>query len=504
MENPFEVLGIEDITKEQQIRELEDRLRELKDLKKHMLGKHIKGTFGIQYRLSNINGKIEEYLNEQYNLGLNPNKKFFSKEDLDKLYGTIFEEQDERFKIFQAMNPEEQAVMRRGIRVMHNAFAEQAGKVNRDISEYTTILSEYRKNPNNSKAGAALNDLYLKKKYEDKVVQVAGRIAETLPKPERIEASTIFYDALTTDSEYQQLTSAYNMIATVEARQDLIPEKYVKRRMVDTSGLLVMDEEYIEKLLERDEQYYSEFIKTRKFGKESRYRMGYAENQQHDYGWGIVLTDPRFLIENEPVDTPDFKGKLTVENIGYFTEESLFTKRQHTKERRVEIKIDDAKRQEMLSRYRIDPTKAPFATLREYEWKYEATKNLFDRIYKVTKTDTEGRITSSIVFSPIVKRDIEKKEGLDFIRDVYFSEYMLGLARQNGGYAGQLLKSPRGYSVSNKYSYEEIASAVLFDRGTEGYISDRRDDRNITYPRATKEDFVRLMNQSERTREEYE
>ena len=504
MENPFQILGITNITREQEVDILRRRLEELDRLEQS--GQDLKQTRGVlsrsEYSLIGKSTEIEDYLNERFILGLSPDKKFFSKKDLEKLFERL-SDLESKIEVDPKARGFKRKVSFSGIQAkrLSQSLSEQFSKIKSESKEYSTILKNFEKGPENPQYLDALDDLYIRYIYESKVIKIAAQVASKLEATEHIEKDYTFIQALRDNSQYQQLCSAYNKVGTVQARRDLIPEMYVKSRMADTSGITVPKDAYVRTLVRREKKFKKDFENARNMTMSERYQNGIPENQEHDYGWGIVLKDSTFLMKDEPVDNPIFQGKITVENIGSFTEESMFNARRYMRERNVNTSINHLQRNDDSDRrYTLDISKSHFKKIREYAWFYEATKTLYDYIYKVTKTDNTGRTSTDIVFSPLIARDLQSQENLEFVKNIYFSDYMLGIAKQNGGYAGRIIKSPEGLSISNEYSDDEIASAVLFDRGLRGNILDCRGKNKVPYYNANKQDFLNLINRAERTR----
>ena len=204
-------------------------------------------------------------------------------------------------------------------------------------------------------------------------------------------------------------------------------------------------------------------------------------------------------MDNEPVNTPIFKGRITVENLGAFTEHSLFQKRKHDREKAIRVR-NRAKTKHSIFKKKLEK-KPEQKVIREYYYRSEACKILTDNILRVTKTDTQGKTSTDIIFSPLSETGMRGSSLSEFIKNVYLSDYMLDIAKQNGGYAGRIIKNDYGYYVSNIYNFEEIGSAILFQNGQMGDIMDNRDpEKRKKYTDVTKGKFLELINQ-ERNRE---
>ena len=57
--------------------------------------------------------------------------------------------------------------------------------------------------------------------------------------------------------------------------------------------------------------------------------------------------------------------------------------------------------------------------------------------------------------------------------NIYFSDYMLDIAEKNGGFAGNIERDGNGLSISTAYSQDEIASAILYQSGAMGRVTNR-------------------------------
>ena len=235
---------------------------------------------------------------------------------------------------------------------------------------------------------------------------------------------------------------------------------------------------------------------------DERFEKQMTENQNHDYGWGIVLTTPRKIMDNEPVNTPIFKGRITVEHLGAFSEHSLFRKRKYARERAIMVR-ERAKTKHGIFKKKLEK-KPEQKVIREYYYKNEACKILKDDILRITKTDTQGKTSTDIIFSPVTEFGKRGSSLSEFIKNVYLSDYMLDIAKQNGGYAGRIIKNDYGYYVSNAYNFEEIGSAILFQNDQKGDILDNRNpEKRKKYTDVTKGKFLELINQERKREREF-
>lgn len=486
MKNPFEILKIdENFTFEDELNFLQKKLDEIKKIKSNydeLKSGIVINTFS-KYR---IGGKsIEESLNERFILELKTDKKFFSKDEYEKMIELIQKQNDNLGHTYD--NDE--------IKLLKSCIGNQILNLRDEELKYN-ILSTYKKDPNNQENIEKIHDLFIKIKFEEAVINLAKRI--NIPHIKKIKIDSTFLEELTNNFEYKNLRSAYESIATSEKRNDIIPEKYVKSRNEDPSGILVINPEYVEYLIKNERQYAQ---KMQAHKDKSISKKTYEEipvNQNHDHAWGIILEDPKCCIKNDDVDTPIFKGKISVEKLGYFSEQSLFVKRKYQLEQKQKKNISKVAKFGKDIKFNKVQSKN---SMREYYYKNVPIKQLYDNIYRVTKTDTEGRIRTDIVFSPITIEQMQNPNMRSFIKNVYFSNYMLDIAKQNGGYAGQLLQSSKGLSISNKYSTDEIASAILFDSNIAGNIVDLRGNEEKRYQNVNKNNFLRILKEKERIKQ---
>lgn len=493
MENPFQTLGVDFFSREKidlEVEILEKRLEELLKIRAIHEERFREHLVRGMSRYSISGNTLEASLNERFILGLPTDKKFFDAEEIKFLSDKI-----EHLKSEEKQTPDKIQEER----TINQSLVEQSGKLRIDIKEYTRALEAYRNNPNSKEALEDVIDLYIKTRFEQAVIDLSQEISKGLPPVKNVGKYQTLELALITNPRYKELLGAYNKISTPEARKELVPEIYVLNRNADTSGIVTIPDKEVDRLLEQEEKYYQEWI-------EDRAKGNFPKNQNHEHAWGIVLTKPSFLMKDEPIDTPIFQGKISVECIGNFTEASLFKKVKNTNqkvsERRARTTIRKPQRLKL-----VNPMKKPKeeVSMRDRYYEYKASKLLYDSIYRVTKTDNKGITTTSIVFSPLTLSNISHGDvNRDFIKNVYFSDYMLDLAKQNGGYAGQIIESSKGVSISNAYSQDEIAAAILFDHGIKGSIVDNRGKDKVQYNNVTRRDFLRILNigEREKTRDE--
>lgn len=540
MENPFWVLGINDkgIDIEKAVAELKGKLAELNTLdifyqeefRKKYSAFRSNNSYAIR-KSKNVN--IRDFYNERYILGLSLDKKYFSKKEFFDMIKQAKElEQQARELEQQARALEQQAqksdnqkakelkqqaqelkgqaqVCKNKSKIYNQSIKEQSSSIRDERTRMTKLLELYQSNPDDPNIRTRIEDEYVSLKFENVFMNLVDNLRLDTSKTES------FIEILQSYSGYRRILDAYNRIATAEAREDLVSEVYVKKRI--DNPVSAISEENVRRITGKDKQYYHQYIEDLFKSNSQREREKATENQNHQYGWGIILTNPFYLLKDEPIDTPIFKGKITVENIGRFTEESFFRKvrmkNESRNKRRNNTKIKGIKNTllgklknflTMKAKDMVDSNEAQQPKyIRDYYYSYRASKTLYDEIYRVTKTDTEGKTRTQIVFSPITEKSIGRDVSIDFLKNVYFSDDMLDLARQNGGYAGEVFPAKNGrYKVYNDHPNceEQIGAAILFDRGFRGSIVDRRNDRNDEYLKSYKGDFLKLVSGKERTR----
>ena len=359
---------------------------------------------------------------------------------------------------------------------------------------------------NNPKDISAMLDVLISIRYKERIIELANYLADNLSNNGIIHERKEFRESLNSSKSFKQLQSIYNQVATQEKRNELVPEMYIKKKMSDTTQFSTITKDTVERLLDREEAYSKQFLdnimSSEYINPEERFKNKIPENQEHDYGWGIVLTKPRKIMDNEPVNTPIFKGRITVEHLVAFSEHSLFRKRKYARERAIMVR-ERAKTKNGIFKKKLEK-KPEQKVIREYYYKNEACKILKDDILRITKTDTQGKTSTDIIFSPVTEFGKRGSSLSEFIKNVYLSDYMLDIAKQNGGYAGRIIKNDYGYYVSNVYNFEEIGSAILFQNDQKGDILDNRNpEKRKKYTDVTKGKFLELINQERKREREF-
>lgn len=361
---------------------------------------------------------------------------------------------------------------------------------------------------NDPKDDSRMMNVLLEIRYGELKISIAKELAKRVSENGLIIDEQQFHNLMLTSSPYEQIKRIYEQVATKEKRDELIPELYVRKNMSDMSEVMIIGEDAVKRLVDKEHRYSAEYfndLAARLDGTKDRISEPVLENQNHDYAWGMVLDAPQVVMDNEPIDTPIFKGRIKVEKLGSFTEKSLFKKSKYARE------IDTRARQRakvrtktgFLSRLRMkhgdeDRSETP-QTMREQFYLHEAKKTCLDNIWRVTKTGIDGKMASYIIFTPLEYLGSRGSELFDFVKNIYLSDYMLNIAMQNGGYAGRVHKNDDGFSISTIYNQEEIASAVLFRHGQRGDIYDCRNrEKKVRHPDKTVEDFMGLVNSKKR------
>ncbi len=472
----------------------------------------------------NIGQKVETLLAIRFALGLKLDRIVMEKNEVDFLdelneqEKTSSTKQEKATKVsLQLEDKEDSSESENGVEP--EITEEQKEKYNRMYLISTILLSDmiqkidkarhdFFKDTNEPRDISKMLDVFIEIKYKEKVLELAGMLAQTMRESGKAYTEEQFQTALTTSKPYTQLAELYEEVSTQDKRNMLIPEHFVNSSMSNSHELKIGNPKRIEQLLKREEKHELEYMQNvRRIKKDPSLmeKEKIAVNQNHDYSWGIVLQKPQYMLLNEPVDTPIFKGHITVENIGSFSELSLFRKRKFEYEKKKDIspKGDIRRKQETFSRLRMkrNEVSTENRTMRSYLYKHEASKVLADNLLKVTKVDTDGRISKRIIISPVQYTGREGSEYKEFLKNVYFSDYVLDVAASNGGYAGRIEHNPNGFFVSNKYNEDEISSAYLFATGKAGTILDNRDRNNrVRYVDATSSTLLELLNSRGRER----
>ena len=372
-----------------------------------------------------------------------------------------------------------------------NVILSQQQRLSLAYERYNRVLENYRKNTNSAEAIRDLEDLYMKMKYEDAIIKLSpeiaarsGRISD--PKERREE----FIKQLTNHKEYLRLKEAYETISTPRKRQDLDPKLYVVARLGRPELLKVASPKFKEEIISKEREYREQYLEQiAKNPTEDDKESQIPENQNHEYGWGIILDKPSYILQDKRIENSDFEGKLSVKHLGFFSAESLYSKKKLLREKHEKTKIYGTKIRDNGIEYngrlklkkRFPNLDVP-ENMRQYYYRYDSTYQSYMNIYLVSKTDINGKVREDIVFSPVKKSDFDTKYPENFLTNVYFSNFALDIAKQNGGFAGSIEKDSNGLSISTVYNKEEIASALLYQSGTMGKITDRtklvRDDED--------------------------
>lgn len=493
MKSPFKILGvnISDIgSKVQSLQARKIQLEKVRQMYESMFRN--KGLVNLT-RHSISDGTIEGDLNERFILGLPITSRYFSDVDIEELLSKIDE-------LKQKDDYETEG--RDTSKMLNQSLVNQSKLVGKKCSEYSEVLRQYKENPNDTNSINAIIDLHIRQSYEEQLVQLAQEVSQSLQPVEKIGKDDTFITALMSHPKYKELAEAYSKIATVEGRRDCIPELYVLSRLGSETDFTGLSDEQSKRILAREEKHRQNWLNEMTGTEMPDDVMGYPENQNHDYGWGMVLQDPKFIMKDEYVDTSDFNGKITVENIGAFTSESLFKKVHNPRKFGAPVQFNGNIDEYVKKLQKLTTTEHHGKTMRKAFYKHEATMTKYNYIYRVTKTDTEGRATSDIVFSPLHPKEIGKYDQ-KFVRELYFSNCVLDKAKINNGFVGRVEDYPKEnnrYSITTEYCEEELAAALLFANGIRGKISDNRGGKKVIHEGVTNADFLRILNAGERER----
>lgn len=452
--------------------------------------------------------EAEDLLARRYEFGLDLNSAILSEKEIEDFLEPITVNQSNELPTTPRLANERNIERAKRLEMFSLSSLEVSkykGKIERARQAYAS--SGYQDD-------SKMKDVLIELKYMEGITKIAERIATNLSAEGYFCTAEQFKQVLMQSKNYTELTEMYHQIDSKEKRENFIPEAYIQKNMADSEQFSTPSPETVKRLIAREKAYESKYYQElgiKYVDPELAKEMKLAENQDHDYAWGIVLDEPRRLINNEPVNSPIFKGRITVDRIGSFSEYSLFQKKKKEREYDVKIRKRSTKPSRgSLSRLRIDQEasshdamsedkKYRYITMREYFYRHEACKTLVDHLLRVTKTDTEGRTRTSIIISPFEYSGLKESDMREFLKNIYFSDYMLDVAEANGGYAGKVMGKDGKFFISNKYNHEEIASALLFSNGQKGTILDCRDKgQRKKYEGVTKDDFIRLLNQTER------
>ena len=517
MENPFKVLKIEENKNFDEILEyFEQKLIRLRSA--HGVCSNIFDRYkssGIKYVTSAAIRKesendILDFLNERFVFGLVADRKYCTQTDADNIIIGAKQRIEEmqnylQYKDELASKPKTAETSTEAVSEIFidldlekrafSSIMSMARNIIGELKSLSEYLEKYKSNPEDIAAREALVNLYIKEKFEESVCELASqKQAELQPEikaAEQVYDNNQFKIQLQNSPEYMRLLESYNRVSTAQARADLKPELYVLSRIAQSSRVGAISEKRANSIVEAEQQYQDEYSSNLLNAFNNNDFSSYATNANHDFAWGMILTNPQNVMKNEPVDTPIFKGTMSVEHLGAFTEESFFKKVKMKKKLKEDSKPDRTIRG--ISRTILKKLREPFPidfddgdkskkieagkakTIMEY-YRYKSTKTVFDNIYRVTKTDVDGKTTTDIVFSPLAIKDFEDNDTRTFIKNIYFSDYMLDIAKTNGGYAGEIYPSQKGFAIDTKTMSEKIGAAILFSRGMKGTIFDTRAD----------------------------
>ena len=484
MRNPYEVLGIkETVSIEDMLGELKDRISKFNRLKSDnnkLFQEILKNGFGYSGKISQLSElSIENALADQFACGITPNSKFMSYTELANICA-LFEEQ----KNSNGVNA----------KFYQNVISSQSQKLMKEAEIYQNIVDSYVENENSAENKEKLVDLYMKMKYEEAVERVGMSISSSIYRVDSAKRNKDnFRKELLKNKEYSEIEEAYEKLENQSSREDLVPELYVLSRMGDKSQFSVIDQDFRQSIINREKRFKAEYLKQSIKNFEGE-RIEGPLLQKHEYGWGMILTKPKIVLKGIEVNNSDFKGKVSVKHLGVFSADSFFSDRKKLKKKHEKIKLEkgeveiDGKKHILSLRKHISKKRVP-QNMREYLYRYEATKQLYNNIYIVKKESQNGNIREDIVFSPVGRSEFEKYPE-EFFTNIYFSDYALDVARQNGGFAGAVIETPQGPTISTQYNEDEIASCILYQNGSEGKVIDKSENGKKTKP-------VRYMDKQE-------
>lgn len=506
MKQPFAVLGINPLITRREIEDaIEVYLSKILELNEAYIANSFKSIFSYSMK-SFSNKKVEDLLSKRYVYGLDLSQDVLGKDEVKEFVKSLDKEKNEVDNVANGNNKRSDIRVEMYV-ISSFEIVEMKGKIER-------AKQAYKENPGDI---TPLMDVFVEIKYKEKIIEMANILAQNLSKHGIAYTEEEFKETLLNLEQYKRLEENYREIKTSKGREQYIPEEYIKSQMYRSDQLTTISPERVKTLLKREKEYADKHLEDILLvfeHPELEEEQEIARNQYHDYSWGIVLQKPTYMLRNEPVNTPIFKGTLSVELLGYISEKSLFIKRKYVQERQATIaRSKTPKRKGIFSKLTMKKNELDRTskTIRSYFYQNDPTKEIANKILRVRKQDNNGKISENIIFSPITYTGTERPEYLEFLKNVYFSDIVLGLARTNGGYAGSIEKAPpsseRKYFISNKFNQDEIASTILFDYGAPGTIVDKRDSKySRRYEDATKKTFEDLLYSRvyERGREEYE
>ena len=414
----------------------------------------------------NTKSSLEEDIANQFACGIIPNKRFMSYGQLLNIYNKLSKKRE------TGANAEKNK------KFYKNTISSQPKNIIAYYDEYIKVIDEYEKNKESKKAKTAMHDLYIKMKYEDSVISIGKELAKTIKLTDDVDKNKkVFLEKLRKNEKYLEVEDAYEKLGTDQARKDLIPELYIKSRLANPKLLKIANPEWKDLIIKKERKFAEKYAeqKNGKMSSDEMYRKGISENQDHAYSWGVILRKPTDVMQNVLVNNSDFQGTMSIKHLGFFSSESLFRKRKLLREKFEKTKFFHGKVKLGRKRYKLgfkehkaNPNIPEF--MREYYYRNVSTKQLYNNIYKVSKIDNNGIKREDIVFSPIGMEEFEYVFPDGFLENIYFSNYNLDIAKENGGFAGEIIDSSKGLSISTRYNEDEIASCVLFQNDTMGRL----------------------------------
>ena len=346
----------------------------------------------------------------------------------------------------------------------------QKQKLDKAYEYYKKVLTDYIEyknfnfiveNKDSKEEKIALIDLYIKMKFEDEVAKVCSEVAMKTNRSFNSEEDKMeFKSRLLQNPKFIKLRDAYEKINSQTKRYEFDPKLYMQEIERNSKKPLVLEEQQPKK----------------------------ASNERQNSNWGIASVEPTTIMKDVRVKNLDFDGKVTVKHLGFFSANQFFQKRKKIKEKNKKIRIlkytipIDGERTRRLTLEVHDPAQDMAKGIRKSKYMSEATKQLYSNIYLVSKTNSNGETREEIVFSPIEKDEFGKKYSESFIANVYFSDYMLDVAKKNGGFVGSIEKDRYSHSstmaydglyISTYYNEDEINAARAYQEGRVGLFKEK-------------------------------
>lgn len=502
--NPYQIFGIDDSISAYELRKILLEYKAMAMGLNMLYAAYFKPIGPISAHIENQSEIVEQILSKRYEFGLDFNQIPLTEYEIGDFLRRVTQ-----FRKGTSKNDGQlSTISSEDVKKRVEMYTVSSFFTREMQSRIEKAIEVFDKDSNDPKDDSKMMDMLIELRYGEFKIGIARELAKRISENGLFVSEQEFKNLMMNSTSYEHLKKIYEQIATKDKRDELVPELYVMKNMSDMSGVMIISDDTVKHLLDKENKYASEYfadLSARLGSSKYRNSVPALENQNHDYAWGIVLQEPKTMLDNEIVDTPIFKGRIKVEKLGSFTEKSLFSKSKYARETDIvsRKKAKSAKKRGILSRLRMkrgdgDDSNSP-QTMKEQFYLHEAKKTMVDNIWRVTKTELDGKTATYIIFTPLEYLGSRGSELLEFVKNIYLSDYMLGIAMQNGGYAGRIHKDDGGFSISTRYNQEEIASAVLFRNGQRGDILDCRDRRSkAKHSNKTEQDFMDLINPRKR------